>query len=511
MSDSENESIKDLLECAEEYENLMQEKLKASGKRDDRASAAVAVKNKEHKSNNDIQEIPMEKVIFGDKKNLLKNFAAAVGEAKNLKQIKEEVSGGENDDRNETKKRKPAWTDADDTDITIGDVKRRTRFSGPQDHLRKDKSYTEYLTSRYVRTVAQPNWASLDHKKEFGDSGEEALLQTVGFVAKPDRSTLLPTHLKFKGLKDLNRATYAEGAITSIQFIPKSTATLVAGLKGIATIYSIDGYQNEKLHSIRFKKFPIMCARLKPCGTKAIFGSSRRKYFVYDLLTAQETSYNLPNDITIMRNFRVSSCGRYMAVAGRFGNLHLFDAASQELIHSFKQEEDVASICFTADSKSIICSSLSSKINIFSLPMQRLAHSFIDDGCLNGSAMDLSVDQRLLATGSMEGVVNVYDFQKVQTSATPQPTKTFLNLRTSISDVKFNNTAEILAMSSAEVPSAVKLAHFPSATVFSNFPSEKIKIGETRVVEFSPNSGYLALGSTRKEVNFLRLKHYKYY
>uniref|UniRef100_A0A0A1WVL3 U3 small nucleolar RNA-associated protein 18 homolog n=1 Tax=Zeugodacus cucurbitae TaxID=28588 RepID=A0A0A1WVL3_ZEUCU len=507
MSDSENESIQDLLECAEEYENLMREKLKAESTSNEMKHSAPTSNKKP--ANDDIQELPMEKVIFGDRKGLLENFAAAVDDAQKFNK-KEVASGDEEDDTKDSRKRKPAWIDEDDTDITLGEVKRPTRFSGPQDHLRKDKSYKEYLTARYVRTVPQPKWAELDNKTVSEDAEDEALLQTVGFVVKPDTNTLRQTHIDIKRLKDLNRASYAEGSITSIQFIPKSTATLVAGASGIATIYSIDGVKNEKLHSIRFENFPIMCARLKPCGTKAIFGSTKRHYYVYDLLTAQETRYKLPEDVTTLRNFRISPCGRYMAVAGRFGNMHLFDAKSQELIHTFKQNDGVASICFTADSKNIICNSLSSKINIFSLTKQRLAHSLIDDGCLNGSAMDLSLDQRLLATGSREGVVNVYDFQKLQLNATPKPEKTFLNLRTSISDVKFNHTAEVLAMSSVEVESAVKLAHFPSATVFANFP-RKDDIGKIRVVEFSPNSAYLALGSTNKQVTLMRLKHYKYY
>ncbi|XP_004533784.1 U3 small nucleolar RNA-associated protein 18 homolog [Ceratitis capitata] len=500
MSDSENESIKDLLDCVEEYENLIREKLKDDGKE----PTAVA------KIEDDL-EIPMEKVIFGNREELLKNFAVAVGEYKKVKSEKEAASDGEDDTVTESRKRKPAWTDTDDTDIKLGEVKRPTRFSGPQDHIRKDKAYKEYLTTRYVRTVPQPKWAERDFKNEDEDAEDEALLQTVGFVAKPDTTNLRPTHLEYKRLKDLNRASYAEGSVTSIQFIPKSTAALVAGTTGISTIYSIDGAKNEKLHSMHFQKFPILCARLKPCGTKAIFGSSKRYYYVYDLLTAREMRYKLPKGVTAMRNFRISPCGRYMAVAGIFGNMHLFDACSQELIHSFKQNDAVSSICFTADSKNIICNSLSSKVNIFSLTKRRLAHSFVDDGCLNGSAMDLSLDQRLLATGSMEGVVNVYDFQKVQLSASPKPEKAFLNLRTSISDVKFNHTAEALAMTSVKVPAALKIAHFPSATVFANFPVMKGDIGKIGVVEFSPNSAYLALGSINKTVNLLRLKHYKYY
>ncbi|XP_067632231.1 U3 small nucleolar RNA-associated protein 18 homolog [Eurosta solidaginis] len=502
MSDSENEIIRDMLECATKVDKLKAEKVEAKDKRGDvkldETTLSMKCKNKPT-THNDVNEIPMQNVIFGDKKGLFKNMEAAVGKLK---------KEGESDDGEgkESRKRKPAWEDEADNHITLGDVKKLL----PK-HLRKDKSYKDYVATRFIRTLPQPSWASLENKKKEGDSEDEALLQTVGFVAKPKINTLPQNHIQIKRLKDLNRATYAEGSITSIQFIPNSTATLVAGTTGVATIYSIDGFKNEKLHSVRFEKFPIYCARLKPCGTKAIFGSSQPQYYIYDLLSAKEMRYRLPHDITGLPNFKVSPCGRYFASAGHFGNVHLFDATSQELIHTFNQQENAASVCFTADSKNLICSAHSSKIYIFSLIKQRLVHSFIDDGCLNGRAMDLSLNQRLLATGSAEGVVNVYDFQKVQLSPTPKPEKTFLNLRTAITDVKFNQTAEVLAMCSAEIPSAVKLAHFPSATVFCNFPLPGSDIGKIRVAEFSPNGGYLALGSTHKAVKLLRLKHYKYY
>lgn len=270
MSDSENESIQDLLECSEKYENLMRGKLRTENKSNE-SKHSTPPSNKQHANiSDDTQELPMEKVIFGDRKGLLENLAVAVGESRKYNDEKEVASGSEEHDLKDNRKRKPAWTDADDTDITLGEVKRPTRFSGPHEHLRKDKSYKEYLTTRYVRTVAQPKWAELDNRKGSRDSEDEALMQTVGFVAKPDTNTLRPTHIEIKRLKDLNRASYAEGSIANIQFIPKSTATLVAGTSGIATIYSIDGVKNEKLHSMRFENFPIMCAQLKPCGTQVV-------------------------------------------------------------------------------------------------------------------------------------------------------------------------------------------------------------------------------------------------
>lgn len=382
---------------------------------------------------------------------------------------------------------------------------------GPLDHLKKDKSYKEYLTTRFTRIVSQPKWADLDAKGSIENDSDDEILRTVGFINKKRSETLLPDFLPNKRLRDLNRQTYAEGSIQSIQFHPTSTAALVAGTKGIATIYSIDGFKNEKLHNIHFKDYPLLKVRILPCGTKAIFGSIKNYYYKYDLLNARETRLTLPQNVTTLKNFEISPCGKYMAVAGRFGTWHLFDAKSNEVLHTFKQEDDVAAMCFTSNSKQLICSSSGSTVSIYSLRAQRMEHSFFDDGCIKGHAMALAPNQRLLATGSMEGIVNVYDFESVQKSETPLPQKTFYNLTTAISEVKFNHSSELLAMCSAAVPAAVKIAHFPSATVYANFPGFQSDIGRIQTMEFSPGSGYLALGNRSKEVRLFRLKSFKNY
>ena len=227
-------------------------------------------------------------------------------------------------------------------------------------------------------------------------------------------------------------------------------------------------------------------------------------------MTAQETRFTLPRNITTLAKFELSPCGRYMAAAGRFGTLNLFDAKSQELLHSFKQEENVSGICFTSN-RQLIASSFGSTINIYSLRTQRLEHSFFDEGCTRGHAMDLAPNQRLLATGSLEGVVNVYDFESVQRSETPKPAKTFFNLTTAIAKVKFNHSSELLSMCSSSVSAGVKIAHFPSGTVYSNFPGSQSDVGQIQTMAFSPSSGYLALGNRSKEVRLFRLKHFKNY
>lgn len=443
-------------------------------------------------------EIHLRNLIFGDREALFKNLAEEVGEAyipteandKNAKTISR-------------KNRKPAWTDADDDNLLLSNCKRKKEDC-------KDKPYKNYLEQQFQRILTQPKWADLDRKASNSDSDDE-ILRTVGFLSKPNRTSLPPENIELKQLKDLNRATYAEGSITSVQFHPTSTAALVTGSNGIATIYAVDGQQNEKLHNVRFQQFPIVCARILHCGTKAIFGSIRRTYYTYDLLKAQELQHFLPKTITKLSNFEISNDDRWMAAAGRFGQSYLFDAHSKELIHTFTQNDPVTGIKFNIDSKSIITSCQGNTICIFDIRQQRLQHSFIDDGCINGSVLDISPNGRMLATGSMEGVVNVYDYEKIVSNRTPTPTKSIMNLTTAISDIKFNHSSEILAMCSREIPSAVKLVHFPSGTVFANFPRFNKPIKKIQRIAFSPSSGYLALGNAIKETSLFRVKHYMNY
>ncbi|XP_005188397.1 U3 small nucleolar RNA-associated protein 18 homolog [Musca domestica] len=512
MSDDElSDDMQELNELIAEYREKEEaengDKANEQNEESEQNNANEAVKKQKNVDTSGPIEVPMDKVLFGDKDKLLKNLKRAVGQKAKTGDDEEEKEGSK-------KKRKPVWVDEDDEVIQLGDVKKENKRTGPLDHLKLDKSYKEHLTARFTRIVNQPKWANLDEKdkaKRSDDEGDDGdLLRTVGFLSKPAEGILLEKHISAKRMKDVNRATYAEGNINSIQFHPSSTAALVAGDKGIASIYAIDGTQNDKLHNIHIPNFPIKCARLLPCGTKAVFGSNAKYAYLYDLMTAKETRYNLRKDSGNLSNFTISPCGRYMVSAGLCGEIHIQEAKTFEIIASLKQNDKVATICFTNDSLRLVVSGNSANVCVFSMRQQRLEHRFIDDGCIAGKAMDLSPNQRLLATGSMEGVVNVYDFENIMQTQTPLPIKSFLNLRTAISSVRFNHSSEILAFASSRCPNALKLAHFPSGTVYANFPGFMPNLGNVNCMEFSPHSAYLALGNN-KECPLFRLKHFKNY
>jgi U3 small nucleolar RNA-associated protein 18 len=143
--------------------------------------------------------------------------------------------------------------------------------------------------------------------------------------------------------------------------------------------------------------------------------------------------------------------------------------------------------------------------------MRRVVHRFTDEGCLQGTTLAVASSNQFLAAGSAQGVVNLYDVEDVLRNKLPKPRKTIMNLTTSITDLKFNSTSEILALTSAEIKNSIKLFHLASGTVFSNFPPFQSKMGHINVVNFSPNSGYFAFGNRKSTVALYTLKHYKNY
>lgn len=443
----------------------------------------------------ELREKQLRDEVFGDKEKFLKNLQVTAESApKKFKTTHQED-------------RVPAWKDSDDEGEDV--VK---RVGSKHAEVMQKGQYKKQLEGKFQRILGTPSWAQLDRKRAESDDSDDEILRTVGHLAHVKSEQLVRGQLQFKRLKDLNRETYSEGpSITCVEFHPKSTASLVAGTTGVATIYSIDGKKNDKLHSMAFKNFPIRCCRLSRDGVEAIFGSSHKYFYTYDLMNGRTSRVFLPKTVTKMVNFEVSPCEKYIAVVGRFGEIHLLYATTKELIHTFKQEQIATALAFSTNSQHLFVHSDDNVVNVYDIGEQRLAHRFIDDGCINGSTVALSPDGRLIATGSQQGVVNVYRLDDVMQQQYPKPEKEILNLTTAISSIKFNHSSEILAIASREVDDAVKLVHFPSATVFSNYPGPLPKLGKPNVVQFSPQSGFFAIGNRDKSVLLYRLKHFNNY
>lgn len=433
--------------------------------------------------------------VFGNKEQLLSNLSDAVKEIGTHKR----------------KQRQPLWHDSDDEQLEADDVIDYAKKGAPT--VRKIGKYKAHLENTFHNVLGAPKWADLDRKAD-SDSDDDAAIvnRTVGLIKKRTSTSLPSKVLQFKRLKDLNRATYAEGpGITSVAFHPTSTAAVVTGYSGIATIYSIDGKKNEKLHSIAFENFPIKQCSLTNCGNQAIIGGSKKYFYTYDLLTGATKRIFLPKDITKMTQFQLSPCGKYLAVIGRFGEVHILSATTKETLFTMKQEHPSVALAFSNDSSKLFSHSSDAEVTVFDMKSRIVAHRFWDEGCINGSEIAISPSGELLATGSRQGVVNIYDLRHSLTTLTPKPLKAVMNLTTAITSIKFNSTSEILAMSSNSVNDAVRMVHFPTGLVFNNFPGILSKLDRPSVLSFSPQSGYFAIGNLAREVSLFRLKHFNNY
>lgn len=432
--------------------------------------------------------------VFGNKEQLLSNLSEAVNET----------------DTRKRKKRQPLWHDSDD-EHEADDVIDYGKKGAPT--VRKIGKYKAHLENTFQNVLGAPKWADLDRQKESDSDDDDAVIRrTVGLIKAHTSTKLPPTVLQFKRLKDVNRATYAEGpGITSTEFHPTSTAAIVTGYSGVATIYAIDGKKNEKLHSVSFENFPIKQCSLTNSGNQAIIGGSKKYFYTFDLLTGSAQRIFLPKDITKLTQFQLSPCGTYLAVVGRFGDVHILSATTKEKLFTLKQEHPCVALAFSNDSSQLFSHSSDAEVTVFNMKNRLVEHRFWDDGCINGSTITISPSGELLATGSRQGVVNIYDLRQSLTTKTPKPLKAVMNLTTAISSIKFNSTSEMLAMSSNCVADAVRMVHFPSGTVFNNFPGILSKLDKPTVLSFSPQSGYFAIGSMAKQVSLYRLKHYNNY
>ncbi|XP_011300579.1 U3 small nucleolar RNA-associated protein 18 homolog [Fopius arisanus] len=417
-----------------------------------------------------------------------------------------ESSGAESDEVEESG---AAWVDPDDKTYKLNDV------ANPRLHIkhRPETYLQEYLQNKFTKLVGTPKWAEIKSQEEGDSDSEHEVLKHSNHLASLKTKKLAKGVIEIKALKNINSETQNEGPfVTNLRFHQTSTVAFAAGLAGVVSIFQIDGKENKKLQSIRFDKFPVDCARFLKDGTEIVLGSKYKNYCqIYDLMSGKTYKAQLPHTVTNAKKFEVSPDGKIMAVAGRTGEIYLLSGLTKELIATIKMNSKCNTLAFTPDSKTLITHGNSEEIYVWDMKSRRCIHRAVDDGCLASGAIAVSPSGQFLATGSKQGVVNVYDTKNVLESRLPQPLKIVLNLVTPISALRFNPTSEILAMASLHKENAFRMLHLPSLNVFSNFPTFQTVMHNPLDIDFSPNSGYMGITNNKNNAYLYRLKHYGNY
>ncbi|CAH1999998.1 unnamed protein product [Acanthoscelides obtectus] len=466
------------------------------------------------------EEEKLSQILFGGAKNFLHCLEEAEQEAGASQDSQESGSqsntdSGVGEDSSDTDEvvRKPAWVDEEDDGIEVGEALNAQHRKLPKGGLNsRGNKYADLLKHKFQAALGTPRWADLNKRPRTDSGSDDEILQTCGFLTTTSSSTLPSNLLEYKKVRDLNHETLCEGPfINSVEFHPTSSVAMVTGNAGIMSLFAVDSKQNKKLHSAAFQGFPIVCAKFAKGGNEAILGSRHPHIYSYDLLAAKPVRMKLPQGITNCKKFIISPDSEYMAVAGKWGEVHLLSAMSKERICLLKQDNEVTALSFNSSGSLLFGHSDSGEVTIWDMRSRRVKHKFTDEGCLQGTTIAISKSSQFLAAGSAQGVVNLYGMEDVLHNKLPKPRKTILNLTTGITDLKFNPTSEMLAFSSAEIQNSAKLFHIGSGTVFSNFPNFNTKMGHITTFNFSPSSGYIAFGNRSSEVSLYRLKHYKNY
>ncbi|XP_029041792.2 U3 small nucleolar RNA-associated protein 18 homolog [Osmia bicornis bicornis] len=449
------------------------------------------------------EEARLENIVFGDPSDIINNLPNE--EESNESKT---VTTSSNDSEHS---KEAAWVDEDDVKYS---VQAAARIQGRKiDSSVPQKLYKDYLHNKYKQLVGTPKWAELNRVDKESDDLDNEILKHSCHLEKPKVRNLPKDIIDIKALTPINKQTHTEGPIvSSVEFHPTSTVALVAGSSGILSLFQVDGIENNKLHTMQYKKFPISTAKFLQEGTEVLLGSQYYSHcHSYNLLSGKTYKVLLPHGVTNMQKCEVSPDGKLLALCGRLGEIFLLASSTKELVATLKMNTRCRALCFTSDNKNLITHGDSNEMYIWDLNSRMCIHRAVDDGCLSCESIAMSPSGQFLATGSKEGVVNLYDTKTVLENQIPVPLKIVLNLVTSVTSLKFNSHSEILAMSSNKKHNAFKMMHLPSFTVFSNFPTFQTNIMMPETIDFSPSSGYLSVSNRSNSAFLYRLKHYGNY
>lgn len=286
---------------------------------------------------------------------------------------------------------------------------------------------------------------------------------------------------------------------------------MTAGYDKALRLFQIDGKANEQIQTVTIERMPIHTARFSADGTSIIASGRRKFFYIYDVEGGKidQVPWIQGFEGKSLERFEVSPCGTYLVFLAPNGYLVMVSAKTRQWLANLKMNGSVNAVTFTPDKNFLFSFGGDGEVYKWDLRTRRCVQRFKDDGCVHGYSLAVSHNGHYLACGSDSGVVNLYDLAAMDPAATnPKPLKSFLNITTPITEIRFNHDSQILAFSSDQKPNSLRLVHVASRTAFSNFPPAKVPLGQVFCFDFSPSSGYLAVGNDKGRAFLFRLNHY---
>jgi U3 small nucleolar RNA-associated protein 18 len=411
----------------------------------------------------------------------------------------------------------PAWIDDDDDtlEINLTSINRTKKLRETEQEITlSGTEYEKRLRKQFEKVYRRPIWAyikaesqnlGLDKEEQFSFFKASNDIVNENFSTKllsPDKIDILRVH-------DANQEEYSQAVIQNVSFHPNGQVLMTSGFDKTLRLFQVDGKINKKIQSVHFQDMPIYSANFFPDGQEVIVTGRRCFFYIYDLNGGEITKIQgvKGHDDKSYERCKVSPCNNYIAFLGTNGYIILLSRKTKQWIADLKINKTVRDIDFSNDGQYIYAIGVDGEVYQWDIGSRSCIHRFSDEGAVKSTTICASRNGEYFATGSNTGVVNIYN-NDCLTETKPIPQKSILNLTTSIHNMKFNSDSQLLAISSHSKKDQFKLIHLPTMRVFPNWPTSTTPLSYVSSFDFSPNSGYLAIGNDKGKVLLYRLGSY---
>ena len=467
----------------------------------------------------------------------------------------------------------PAWEDSDDEKLSIslaGATRlRKLRISEAEDVV-NGTEYTRRLRQQYLRVNPEPGWVksavaasegrptkrrrrssagSGDDQTSSGsdsDSDIEALpldkfLRDVNKLSGRDgpatRRKLRPETIDIQRSRDIPNKHNAP--VNAFSFHPEYPVLLSSSAASILYLHHIapeaHPTPNPQLTSVQIKQVDVRRAEfMYPHGDQIYFAGRRKFFHHWDLPSGvvQKTSKIQGHRLEhkSMERFKLSPCGRYMAVVASTrkggGIINVLSTASHQWVTAARlsSQNGIADFAWWSTGEGMTILGRDGQVGEYSMEEKKFLALWIDEGCVGGIVVALGGhggpevlgDDRWVAVGSNSGITNIYDRHElllpskeggeVVFKERPTPRRVFEQLVTPVTELAFSPDGQLFAFASREKKDSLRLVHLPSCTVYRNWPTEQTPLGRITAVGFGRQSDVLAVGNDQGKIRLWQIR-----
>ena len=420
------------------------------------------------------------------------------------------------------------WEDPDDKEIrmNLSTVSRLRKLrKHHKETIVSGEEYQDRLKEYYNKTTKTSHFYDWVNKKaDVEEATEESyldsILKTNVSILEGSKTDVLPPEIiKISRVTNNPRESKHNCVIQAIDFHRNNETLLSSGLDktikifNISKVFETNKYEMRPLKTLYATNLPILTAKFNSSRNE-ILATGLRKYLLIFDLVKETFDKSAPSFITSrlngkIKSFKLSPDEETIALYGDNQYLMMADARTKQLKFELRLNSECSSCVFSPDNRYLFASTEDGNIYQWDLNMRKVVEMFHDVGSMKTTCMDFAGDSSYLASGTSSGIANLYRYNRLTRTLDKNIAKEITNLTTSLDDVHFNPTGEIMAISSRWKRNAIRLVHMPSQTVFSNWPNMKTKTSFIHRVAFSENSRYMALGNDVGNVIIYNLEHYE--